>query len=1594
MPIYEVPLPNGTILEIEGEAGREREAQARARQYFQQAFPQEFEEWRRTQVGFGRSLVQGASRAIDEFQGQLYSAAEGFGQSLNMPSLQNFGREGRIRNAIEAEAAQPEALRTDILSARGVGDVGRAAAEIVTGSLPQTGTALGGALTGARLGAAFGVPGAVIGGLLGGAAAGFLPTAGSNIQRQVQVEAERRGVPEAEITQIPSPGAAFAAAVPQAALESGADVLTLGAARFLGRPVREAAGSLGQRVARGAGVGAATEAVVEPLQTGIERYQADLPVNPLTSSEAAREYLQAGLGGAIAGGVLGGAARGAFGARPTTTQAEVAPQVAAAETNIAVAPAEENSFRQPAPAPEAEVAPTPPATAPVAEAAPQAAPEAEAAPAPAPITGFVTERGTYQVNEQGLTSRVETTPEGQQVTTPPATALYISPENARVVQAATEQGFDYRVVSMTPEGPREVTPGQAIASPDNFILLTNNEGQVESVIQPQSEPAVGLVPLELQANEQGEVVRTLGDPITEIQQASSEAAPVQEPVQEAPTVEAAPTPETAAPQVTPEQEQEMWRGYSLNAGPEARSPVVEAARQQTTGQGRPAFTREQFGEFVRQAPQSTIAEGVTETPPSQAGAPETGGEAIQNFTTGRTPDNPETGARAVNNTLKDQVGFMGKIVSPISMLPFWRPALKPASESLRSTMIYENLSINDGMRSLDSYMGLPNRESKRRVLQAWADASSSQNTNNPRAPNTDGFTQQEIKALDDLIGGGQRALDYEIESRVISYYDSSLTKNADRASQIDAMWQQYPGRRLWQIPTNVLESVSPEGFDQIQKLNAIRNPYYMPQIADGSHFIAVYKKDASGKITGSPVRMQAYFPLNEIQRRRNFEDPETRIIEDFEAAFPNRDEYYIMPRGVEFTANEEARKVRGNADAVSEYLTKLQELTDIKNSAEARRTLNTMVDQLRKASMDRLLRPNQNILQAVNSRTIDTYVENIMPRYYAAAAKMQARNFTADGWAEATKNLSRNDKAYLNNHRDYATTPTEAYGGLRSLTYMWLMGGAPDSAFINSTQIVTTTAPIMFRDSGRRGLKYLSEGVGLVLKHSGKTFKADTSFIDNFEKEFSNPVEKAYVRRAYQEGVFDSIYTIESRGNITPDSARKLGIKNADAVANAANKTVRFLGSMQQSVEQMARAATFVGAMRAARANPRAIQRANQLDGRNINTASPDAAFQYAVNMVQNTHYVTNKYDRPYFMRFTPGAEVATQFMNFPFKTMELFTRQAISVFRGIAKQDLDVARAGIVGFLTASGTLVALGGIWALPGADFLKELTERLIQIGWGTTQNFDADLRSLTRDYLGDQGAEGLVRGLPQAYGGASLSRRFMVDPLPFGDILSFNALALFGPTASIPEGFWRGIQAAKRGDYFDAAVAISPRALGNVLKGIDLEFGSGEIRSTRGNVLINAEDVKAAEQRQLLGIPFSVRQAFGIQPSEIASRREWLTRQEEIERQNRDKIQGTTLELARYLVQAERLREQGRASEAQNVYNDLEKRLQEIALENDKHIANGRDDLVINITRTALMNRARTELYGATSEEASARAGSRVTRPAIQREREMYTWRERQ
>ena len=162
---------------------------------------------------------------------------------------------------------------------------------------PFIGTMLGGARLGAMVG---GVPGA----LIGAAVSPFLSAAGSNIERQAQ-EDIKAGRP-IDVSR----AKAYAAALPQAALDVGAMELGLGKALGISKMGTEAAEkmaaeSLKKSIAIGIGKTALAEVPTEVIQQMLERSQAGLS---LTTPDALKEYKDTAYQ-AVLLSPLGGAAR-------------------------------------------------------------------------------------------------------------------------------------------------------------------------------------------------------------------------------------------------------------------------------------------------------------------------------------------------------------------------------------------------------------------------------------------------------------------------------------------------------------------------------------------------------------------------------------------------------------------------------------------------------------------------------------------------------------------------------------------------------------------------------------------------------------------------------------------------------------------------------------------------------------------------------------------------------------------------------------------------------------------------------------------------------------------------------------------------------------------------------------------------------------------------------------------------------------------------------------------------------------------------------------------------------------------------------------
>lgn len=210
-----------------------------------------------------------------------------------------------------ASTAYAEKYKPDVASVtdiQGVGDAAKFAGSTIAQSAPETAVGLAGAYAGAATGAAIGSvvpgPGTAVGGVVGGIVGGAIASLPFFIGGNIQAQAREQGIPLEET----SGYAASVGAAAQAPLDAAFD--TLIARKFPGAGAALDVVKKGflKEVATTAGKAAVTEALTEPAQQAIEIAQANPSKLLEFSPDVQNELLNAAAAGALAGGVIGGAA--------------------------------------------------------------------------------------------------------------------------------------------------------------------------------------------------------------------------------------------------------------------------------------------------------------------------------------------------------------------------------------------------------------------------------------------------------------------------------------------------------------------------------------------------------------------------------------------------------------------------------------------------------------------------------------------------------------------------------------------------------------------------------------------------------------------------------------------------------------------------------------------------------------------------------------------------------------------------------------------------------------------------------------------------------------------------------------------------------------------------------------------------------------------------------------------------------------------------------------------------------------------------------------------------------------------------------------
>jgi hypothetical protein len=230
-------------------------------------------------------------------------------------------------------------------------------------------------------------------------------------------------------------------------------------------------------------------------------------------------------------------------------------------------------------------------------------------------------------------------------------------------------------------------------------------------------------------------------------------------------------------------------------------------------------------------------------------------------------------------------------------------------------------------------------------------------------------------------------------------------------------------------------------------------------------------------------------------------------------------------------------------------------------------------------------------------------------------------------------------------------------------------------------------------------------------------------------------------------------------------------------------------------------------------------------------------------------------------------------------------------------------------------------------------------------------------------------------------ANTSQRMAIDPIPFQEIADWSPLQIAGPIGgSLIDMLTSLAGYTANGDYFNALATVMPRVIGNALKGANLEFGTGEYRTPRGNVVVSQSQIDAIDQKSAL--PVSVRQALGFASPAIADLRTAYQVARETQTQNRAYGESLTNKLAR--AEADRVRA-GQANNPEGVAAALAERrriLEEHGRRNEAYERAGERDKMYNPDVATIRRRTLEMLYGRTSPEMLNQMGGPGTRGEIQ------------
>jgi hypothetical protein len=470
--------------------------------------------------------------------------------------------------------------------------------------------------------------------------------------------------------------------------------------------------------------------------------------------------------------------------------------------------------------------------------------------------------------------------------------------------------------------------------------------------------------------------------------------------------------------------------------------------------------------------------------------------------------------------------------------------------------------------------------------------------------------------------------------------------------------------------------------------------------------------------------------------------------------------------------------------------------------------------------------------------------------------------------------LSNNPlKKYLEDFLQYTNSPQEDFQAMRTMNFLWTMGGNLSTAMLQTVTLPTTTLGVMsqYNPNVFQNMKYIAKWTKIAA-----TFFADApkQIIMQDGTMAINFAEEAKLQELQKKGILSKehaefIQKISNYGKVNMTlSEESIGFKSFETrslggqVKERLSNLGRLLGAPISAMEQMTRFATTMASYDMLLSNPAAMNNMQKVL-RNDYRFQAQLKTQADMNPIENAalftmdeaHAVFGKLGRVQYQKGIGGALVFP-FMTYPHQMLELMARLS-----GRGKD-------GYRGLGVMLGALFLISGLMGLPGAELLKEVLEFIENQITGSEEDYDLLIREKIYGITKDANfAKAVTQGIGRGYLGLDISRRVGL-PIPGQEILlsllgirgdASSMLGVQGSLLTASGNAWKELNS--EGGLGNVAAAMMPVAASNVVKAMNMTQEG--VKTGKGVQTILPEEITAKTV---------IAKALGVTSDQIATGRE--------------------------------------------------------------------------------------------------------------------------